>query len=74
MKTVTYFADLSPYSYAPNGRDDDLVEQPDAVNIGWLGAGHEFPAGQAPEWLVPVPPADGFRSDPRGNPHLLATG
>lgn len=53
MKSVTYFADLSPYSYALNGRDDDLVEQPDAVNIGWLGAGHGFPTGQAPEWLVP---------------------
>ncbi len=53
MKTVTYFADLSPYSYALNGRHDDLAEQPDAVNIGWLGAGHEFPAGQAPGWLVP---------------------
>jgi hypothetical protein len=53
MNTVTYFADLSPYSYALNGHDDDLVEQPDALNIGWLGAGHEFPAGQAPGWLVP---------------------
>jgi hypothetical protein len=50
---VTYFADLSPYSYGLDGRHDHLVEQPDAVNIGWLGAGHEFPAGQAPGWLVP---------------------
>ena len=48
MKSVTYFADLSPYSYGLNGRYGDLAEQPDAVNIGWLGAGHEFPAGQAP--------------------------
>jgi hypothetical protein len=53
MKSVTYFADLSACSYALNGRDDDLVGQPDAVNIGWLGAGHEFPVGQAPGWLVP---------------------
>jgi hypothetical protein len=53
MRSVTYFADLSPYSYALNGRHDHLVEQPDAVNIGWLGAGHEFPAGQARVWLVP---------------------
>jgi hypothetical protein len=50
---VTYFADLSPYSYGLGGRHDHLVEQPDAVNVGWLGAGHEFPAGQAPGWLVP---------------------
>jgi hypothetical protein len=50
---VTYFADLSAYSYALNGRNDDRVEQPDAVNIGWLDAGHEFPTGQAPGWLVP---------------------
>jgi hypothetical protein len=53
MRSVTYFADLSAYSYALNGRDDDLVEQPGAVNIGWLDAGHEFPTGQAPGWLVP---------------------
>jgi hypothetical protein len=50
---VTYFADLSPYSYGLDGRHDHLVEQPDAVNVGWLGTGHEFPAGQAPGWLVP---------------------
>jgi hypothetical protein len=34
MNPVTYFADLSPYCYAVNGRHDDLVEHPDAVNIG----------------------------------------
>jgi len=50
---VTYFADMSPYSYARNGRNDARAEQPDAVNVGWLGAGHEFPVGQAPAWLVP---------------------
>jgi len=50
---VTYFADLSAYSYALSGRDDDLAEQSGAVNIGWLGASHEFPVGQAPGWLVP---------------------
>ena len=53
MKSVTYFADLSPYSFLLNGPNDHFVEQPDAVNIGWLGAGHEFPVGQTPEWLVP---------------------
>ncbi len=53
MKSVTYFADLSPYSFLLNGLHDEFVEQPVAVNIGWLGAGHEFPVGEAPEWLVP---------------------
>ena len=53
MNPVTYFADLSPYRYPLNGRRDDLAEHQTRSTFGWLGAGHEFPAGQAPEWLVP---------------------
>jgi len=36
---VSYFEDLTPYRYI---RSDE-----DAVNVGWLSAGHPFPVGQA---------------------------
>jgi len=39
---MTYFADLTPYSYL------DEVEEP-ALNVGWLGAGHDYPQGPVPD-------------------------
>jgi hypothetical protein len=42
---MTYFPDLSPYSYY------DRVEWPDAYNIGWLDADHEFTRGPVPPEL-----------------------
>lgn len=38
---MTYFADLTPYRYFQ-------VDEP-ALNVGWLGAGHEFRQGPVPE-------------------------
>lgn len=29
------------------------MTQADAVNVGWLDAGHDFATGAAPAWLVP---------------------
>jgi hypothetical protein len=44
---VTYFADLSGYAYwAPEFR------RPGTRNVGWLGAGHEFPRGTPREELL----------------------
>jgi hypothetical protein len=44
---VTYFEDLTPYSFLdhldPRYRDSGQA----AVNVGWLESGHPFPAGQA---------------------------
>lgn len=42
---MTYFADLSPYSYWPTGGEN-------AVNVGWLDGAHEFPTGEVPEGVV----------------------
>jgi len=39
MLTMTHFEDLTPYGYLGAGED--------ALNVGWLGRGHSFPAGQA---------------------------
>jgi len=46
---VTYFTDLTPYTYclAPGIEDSDH-----ALNIGWLGRGHDFPRGEADRGLV----------------------
>jgi hypothetical protein len=45
---MTYFADLTPYTYLEH---DDAPELP-VVNVGWLDAEHAFPKGQAPDHLV----------------------
>jgi hypothetical protein len=37
---MTYFPDLSPYTYRPNPETGE-----NAVNVGWLDAGHEYPKG-----------------------------
>src|SRR6476620_8998872 len=37
---VSFFEDLTPYSYF-----HPEEELPDTVNIGWLEAGHPFPTG-----------------------------
>ncbi len=39
---MTYFADLSEYTYRKHPQDDK------AVNVGWLDLGHEFPIGETP--------------------------
>jgi hypothetical protein len=41
---MTYFAELSPYAYWPDADE--------AVNVGWLSAGHDHPVGAVPEGLV----------------------
>jgi len=42
-----YYPDLTPYDYG-------TTEYEDALNIGWLEKGHEFPTGDFPEkfWVV----------------------
>jgi hypothetical protein len=37
-----YYPDLTPYDYG-------MTEYKDALNIGWLEIGHEFPIGDFPE-------------------------
>jgi hypothetical protein len=44
---VSYFADLSTYSYWPNNSEVSL-------NVGWLGAEHEFTVGAVPVDVVPA--------------------
>jgi hypothetical protein len=44
---VTYFEDLTPYSYWPNTTEE-------AVNVGWLSGSHSFPVGDTPAGLVPA--------------------
>jgi hypothetical protein len=56
---VTYFEDLSEYSYS----EQDILSLADAyllfrpryrrLNVGWLDAPHPFPTGAAPDWLAP---------------------
>lgn len=45
---MTYFADLTPYTYLEL---DDPPALP-VVTVGWLDAEHEFPKGQCPDDLV----------------------
>ncbi|MEU3049917.1 MULTISPECIES: hypothetical protein [unclassified Streptomyces] len=40
---MTYYADLTPYTYDESDRD--------RLNVGWLDNGHPFPAGPADEEL-----------------------
>jgi hypothetical protein len=54
---MTYFADLTPYTY--------LEHDEPAVNIGWLDAEHAFPKGQCPGSVVAAHgylPPEGFRA------------
>jgi len=53
---VTYFADLTPYTYwsrvadvAGDDPDDGLGR---LLNVGWLAAGESFPTGASPPGLV----------------------
>ena len=41
---MTYFADLTPYTY--------LEDSEPALNVGWLDAVHPFPTGKCPGELV----------------------
>ncbi|MEU5647107.1 hypothetical protein [Streptomyces milbemycinicus] len=45
---MTHYADLSPYAY-PAGSVPEGIE---AVNVGWLEPGEEFPRGTVPEEFV----------------------
>ncbi len=42
---MTYFADLTPYTYGHGSTDGDL-------NVGWLSSAHEFARGEPPLELV----------------------
>lgn len=48
---MTYFPDLTPYSYLP---DDPGKPSPDLphLNVGWLDAAHPFPTGECPDGLI----------------------
>jgi hypothetical protein len=41
---MTYFEDLTPYSYLPN--------QAPMINVGWLSAGHAYPTGSTPVEVI----------------------
>jgi hypothetical protein len=56
-RTVTYFPDLTPYSYLrDNHRQRQDQPWPDLplLNIGWLDAVHPFPTGECPDGLIPA--------------------
>jgi hypothetical protein len=44
---VTYFADLTTYTYLDPVRHGLPVEPP-ALNVGWLDGSHSFPKGDVP--------------------------
>lgn len=43
---MTYYADLTPYVYWPERvyGDQPYPDGVEILNVGWLGAGHDFPA------------------------------
>ncbi|MCF0093665.1 hypothetical protein [Micromonospora sp. MH99] len=56
---MTYFADLTPYTYLerhedePGAADEPWPDLP-RLNVGWLDAAHPYPTGAAPDWLMPA--------------------
>lgn len=54
---MTYFSDLTPYSYMRDSHRQHHDEpRPDLplLNIGWLDAVHPFPTGECPDGLIPA--------------------
>jgi hypothetical protein len=51
--TVTYFPDLTPYTYLSTDPRDPQAHLP-LLNVGWLDAAHAFPTGECPAELVPA--------------------
>ncbi|MEU7588007.1 hypothetical protein AB0A95_17115 [Micromonospora sp. NPDC049230] len=52
---MTYFADLTPYTYLERHEDDEqgASDEP-LLNVGWLDASHPFPTGAPPDELMPA--------------------
>ena len=48
---MTYFPDLTPYSYLPTDPREAWSHLP-LRNVGWLDAEHPFPTGECPDGLV----------------------
>src|SRR5262245_40234644 len=48
---MTWFADLSPYTYRPDRGAEPWPDLP-LVNVGWLDAAQPFPTGEPPAGLV----------------------
>ncbi|MHA6764624.1 DUF7919 family protein [Streptacidiphilus sp. PAMC 29251] len=46
---MTYFEDLSPYSYSV---DADSPGDGTLLNVGWLGEGHSYPVGVSSDELI----------------------
>lgn len=46
---MTYFEDLTPYTYSPG---DDEQPPAEVLNVGWLERGHDFPHGPTPGGLI----------------------
>ncbi|MFG2051826.1 hypothetical protein ACGFIW_30885 [Micromonospora sp. NPDC048935] len=56
---MTYFADLTPYTYLKRHEDEPgLADEPwpdlPLLNVGWLDASHPLPTGAPPDGLVPA--------------------
>ncbi|MGC5286703.1 hypothetical protein [Micromonospora sp. DT231] len=56
---MTYFADLTPYTYLERHEDEPgLTDEPwpdlPLLNVGWLDAAHPFPTGAPPDGLMPA--------------------
>ncbi|MFG1652140.1 hypothetical protein ACGFIE_19650 [Micromonospora sp. NPDC049275] len=50
---MTYFADLTPYTYLERHDEDGhgASDEP-LLNVGWLDAAHPFPTGAPPDGLL----------------------
>lgn len=44
---MTYYADLTPYSYEENEDPGETL-----LNVGWLSRDYDYPKGEAPEKLI----------------------
>ncbi|MFG1917190.1 hypothetical protein [Micromonospora sp. NPDC048898] len=56
---MTYFADLTPYTYLERHEDDQWPSDEQGkdlplLNVGWLDAAHPYPTGAPPHGLVPA--------------------
>lgn len=52
---VTYFVDLTPYTYLKRHDEDGRGPSDEPLlNVGWLDASHPFPTGAPPGGLMPA--------------------
>lgn len=47
---MTWYPDLSEYTYLPEA----IPAGKTILNVGWLGAGHDFPTGEVPQEFIEI--------------------